>query len=110
MPRYRKKPVEIDAIPVHAVLARHFSNDIPLEGWAEEALRRRPDVEPGRMSATVVVVESDPDTGESGVNVETAEGIMFGPADHWLIRGVEGELYPCKPSVFEATYERVGAA
>ena len=30
------------------------------------------------------------------------------PLDHWIIRGVQGEHYPCKPDIFEATYEPVG--
>ena len=30
------------------------------------------------------------------------------PVRHWVIRGVKGELYPCAPDVFEATYEAVG--
>lgn len=37
--------------------------------------------------------------------VQTEEGEMRGGPDDWLIRGVEGELYPCKASVFAATYE-----
>ena len=39
--------------------------------------------------------------------VETLEGWMEGNAGDWLIEGVEGELYPCKDSVFRATYEEV---
>lgn len=30
------------------------------------------------------------------------------PTGHWIIRGIAGELYPCKPDIFEATYELVG--
>jgi hypothetical protein len=37
--------------------------------------------------------------------IVTLEGDMeFGPGD-WIIRGVQGELYPCKPDIFAATYE-----
>lgn len=36
--------------------------------------------------------------------VETLEGWMKGQPGDWLIKGVEGELYPCKDSVFRATY------
>lgn len=39
--------------------------------------------------------------------VDTAEGTMHGRPGDWLIRGVEGELYPCKDSVFRRTYEAV---
>ncbi len=38
--------------------------------------------------------------------VETLEGWMKGQCGDWLIRGVEGELYPCKDSVFRATYNK----
>ena len=37
--------------------------------------------------------------------VETLEGWMQGQAGDWLIKGIEGEMYPCKDSVFQATYE-----
>ena len=37
--------------------------------------------------------------------INTIEGTMAGLAGWWIIRGVEGEFYPCKPSVFDATYE-----
>jgi hypothetical protein len=39
--------------------------------------------------------------------IETLEGVMtFHPGD-WIIKGVKGEFYPCKPDIFEATYEQV---
>jgi hypothetical protein len=37
--------------------------------------------------------------------IETLEGTMRGNAGDYLIRGVKGEYYPCKPDIFEATYE-----
>ena len=39
--------------------------------------------------------------------VKTLEGTMEGNDGDWLIEGIKGELYPCKPDVFEATYEKV---
>ena len=41
------------------------------------------------------------------VKIETLEGVMTASPGDWIIRGVEGEEYPCKPSVFEKTYEAV---
>lgn len=38
--------------------------------------------------------------------VETAEGLMMGSQGDYLIRGIRGELYPCKKDIFEETYER----
>jgi len=42
-----------------------------------------------------------------GFRVETLEGWMIGQAGDWLIEGIIGELYPCRDSVFRATYEEV---
>jgi hypothetical protein len=44
------------------------------------------------------------------VQILTIEGIMTGEPGDWLIVGVEGEQYPCKDSIFQATYEPVSAA
>jgi hypothetical protein len=38
--------------------------------------------------------------------IRTLEGDMTADAGDWIIRGIKGELYPCKPDIFEATYER----
>ena len=37
--------------------------------------------------------------------VKTLKGEMRGEGGDWIIRGIKGELYPCKPDIFEATYE-----
>lgn len=42
--------------------------------------------------------------------IDTLEGEMRGDPGDWIIRGVAGELYPCKPAIFEASYEKAGAA
>lgn len=42
--------------------------------------------------------------------VQTLEGVMRVSDGDWIIRGVKGEYYPCKPDIFEATYEPVGDA
>ena len=41
----------------------------------------------------------------SGCNVHTLEGIMRADLGDWIIRGVQGEFYPCKPDTFAETYE-----
>jgi hypothetical protein len=41
------------------------------------------------------------------MDIKTLEGTMVGRAGDWIIRGVKGELYPCKPDIFNATYEAV---
>lgn len=37
--------------------------------------------------------------------IPTLEGVMMAAAGDWIIRGVKGEYYPCKPDIFAATYE-----
>jgi len=39
--------------------------------------------------------------------IETLEGAMAVSAGDWVIKGVQGEFYPCKPDIFAATYEPV---
>jgi len=41
------------------------------------------------------------------MEIETLEGKMKANKGDWIIKGVKGELYPCKPDVFEMTYEKV---
>lgn len=97
--KYRKKPVVIEAVQytgenVDEVL--HFANqssrddecpggDWPL--WAQYNMPWK------RMTTFPIGTMS-----EGGVDVA--------PGD-WVIRGVHGEIYPCKPDIFESTYERV---
>lgn len=41
------------------------------------------------------------------MEIETLEGTMKADKGDWIIKGVKGELYPCKPDVFEMTYKKV---
>lgn len=43
----------------------------------------------------------------NGVQIKTLEGTMTGQMNDWIICGVSGEIYPCKPGIFEMTYEKV---
>jgi len=40
--------------------------------------------------------------------IPTLEGRMIAEPGDWIIKGIKGEFYPCKPDIFEATYEVVG--
>ena len=86
MTRYSKKPVVIEAECY--------------DGTEEEAIR---------LSAENLNMWVD--YGEQGVRfsgrvaIETLEGVMFASPGDWIITGVKGEKYPCKPDVFLATYE-----
>ena len=41
------------------------------------------------------------------LEIETLEGTMKASKDDWIIKGIKGEFYPCKPDIFEKTYEVV---
>lgn len=43
----------------------------------------------------------------NGILIETLEGNMLASKGDWIIKGVNGEVYPCKPDIFEKTYEKV---
>jgi hypothetical protein len=45
--------------------------------------------------------------GDCTARIKTLEGEMFACEWDWIIKGVKGEFYPCKPDIFEATYEEV---
>ena len=45
-------------------------------------------------------------TGD-GARIKTLEGELHASPGDWIIKGVKGEIYPCKPDIFEATYEPV---
>jgi hypothetical protein len=43
----------------------------------------------------------------TGVVIETLEGNMLASKGDYIIKGVKGEFYPCKPDIFELTYEKI---
>lgn len=94
--RFRKRPVEIDAVQwrrtnLHEVLAL-LDN-------------RGPDSPP-----EIGLADRDTDDlPEGALEIPTLEGTMIARPGDWIIRGVRGELYPCKPEIFEATYESPAA-
>lgn len=86
--KYRKKPVEIEAV--------QFTEDMLLE--------RQP-VAPG---LTIVAKSWHPNGGvvhSYKAGVDTLEGFMEARVGDWIICGVKGEYYPCKPDIFAMTYE-----
>ena len=87
MSTFRKKPVEVEAIRVKDLFTEAMWPDWITEAVDGESLSVHLD---GRH-----------------VVIDTLEGQMQGLYWDWIIRGVQGELYPCKPEIFEATYEPV---
>ena len=88
MAKYKKKPVEIEAVQVpkpdqfieHGMLLGFFFGN-GFDGF--------------------MVAE------DKGYDITTLEGVMHASPGDWIIKGVKGEFYPCKPDIFEMTYEPV---
>jgi hypothetical protein len=47
-------------------------------------------------------------SGVDGLIIETLEGTFRASPMDWVIKGIKGEFYPCKPDIFEATYDLIG--
>ena len=94
---YRKKPIVVEAFQM--TMERRWDNS-EWPAWLHEAWNG----DPGEGGAVWI----DPhDPGRDSLVCGTLEGphpITWGD---FIIQGVQGELYPCKPDIFEATYEAV---
>jgi hypothetical protein len=88
MPKYRKKPVVIEAIKFDG----HNTDEV--EKFVGKRLHQQ---STGGIAGRPIW----------SVFIETLEGNMKADAGDWIIKGVKGEFYPCKPDIFEATYEAV---
>lgn len=93
MASFRKRPVVVEAV--------RWTGD-EIEGgapwWITAALR----VSCGDTGSIV--------RSHDIVVIHAAEGTMRADPGDWIIRGVDGGLYPCRPDVFEATYEPAGVS
>ena len=97
--KFRKKPVEIEAFQMTRE-RRSDNSDWP--NWLHQAWNK-PQDEPG-----AVFPENYPiSDGHDRLKVFTLEGEHLIDWDDFIIQGVKGELYPCKPDIFEATYDPV---
>lgn len=85
--KFRKKPVVIDAIKWEGSASAIIDWGNSFEGQCDFSFIG----------------------GPSGgyVHIRTLEGTMTASIGDWIIRGVKGEFYPCKPDIFAATYEPV---
>lgn len=105
MGAYRKKPVTIEA--------RQFtgSNAAEIQVWAP-ALDTNALAWSYEHGAYLKMDGSPAHTSTGGMHpncliIMTLEGDMLASPGDWIIKGVQGEFYPCKPDIFEATYEPV---
>ena len=97
MSKYQRKPVVIEAFQM--TLGRRWNN----ADWPEW-LHRAWNMAPGEGA---LYIDADDSRGERLV-VGTLQGVYRVSWGDWIIQGVKGALYACKPDIFEATYERVG--
>ncbi len=79
MAKFRKKPVVIEAIQLTG------KNDAEIVAFCPTAV--------------------DPEEKDARMIIPTLEGNMYCMLYDWIIKGVNGEFYPCKPDIFEKTYE-----
>lgn len=81
--KYRKKPIVIEAV--------RFMIDDTLPDWFMD-----------RVTSNTITTHSD-----GTCDIKTIEGTMRADYGDYIILGIKCEVYPCKPDIFEATYEKV---
>jgi hypothetical protein len=103
--RVRKKPVEVEAV---RLTWSTWSEMCDFAGVGKLA--------DGRPEGCYIDEDgnaTDSSTSELGLRIPTKEGIMLAREGDWVIRepfpSGDRELYPCKPDIFDQTYERIGA-
>lgn len=94
--KYRKKPVVIEAFQMTE--ARRMDNaEWPM--WLHQAWNKARDAEGALQRVDMAAPLPD------ALEIVTLEGKHRVSWGDWIIRGVKGEIYPCKPDIFDATYE-----
>jgi hypothetical protein len=86
MAQYRKKPIVIEAV-------QYDGNFRCLDIFSIHDVGK-------------FVIGTD-DSGNPCLKIPTLEGVMIASKGDYIIKGVKGEYYPCKPDIFEQTYELV---
>ena len=87
--KYRKKPVVIEAFKLN-------SRGLIGEEWFWDAVSE---------NRIIIYNFGKNYPQDAWCEIKTLEGIMVAKTGDYIIRGVEGEIYPCKPDIFEKTYE-----
>lgn len=100
MPKFRKKPVVIEAV------------QLTWANWSEICtFVHVGSLDAGQPEGCYIDAEGNPTTESHlqtiGLRIPTLEGLMVARQNDWIIKGVKGEFYPCKPDIFDVTYEEV---
>lgn len=101
MSKFRKKLVVIDAIQFVEVSRTQREFGVSVETNSVDVSRFIG--KPTRFQT----VPNGTKEGEIKAVIETLEGEMMASIGDYIIKGVEGEFYPCKPEIFHMTYEAV---
>lgn len=88
--KYRKKPVVIEAFKWTGDI-----NQTEDPSWIVELIEKDEIWFVGSGTENVIM------------QIDTLEGVMTAKQGDYIIRGIKGEVYPCKPDIFEETYEMV---
>src|SRR5690606_24767089 len=91
--KYRKKPVVIEAMRFEGT-PPDATNASSIIDWI---------LAEGKHAARFHLTDDD----DAYIAIDTLEGTMRADRGDWIIRGVQGEFYPCKPDIVDATYEPV---
>ena len=106
--RYRKKPVEVEAVRWDGTP----EGSTPILDWILSTGDRGAHWDYPHDEIRHVMddgTEQGCPASPGGLFIRTLEGEMRADAGDWIIRGVAGEFYPCKPEIFAATYEKASA-
>lgn len=99
MATFRKVPVEVEAIRCREAHYMMGNDWYSLPKWFIDAYEGR-----NEAGVRTIIGYNHP---EKCIEIVTLEGVMKADINDWIIRGVEGELYPCKSDIFEHTYQMV---
>ena len=95
MAKFRKKPVVIEAFQM---TEERRSNNVDWPEWLHQAWNTE--------GEGALFIDPD-DPARQRLVLGTLEGVHRVQWGDWIIQGIRGELYPCKPHIFAATYEAV---
>lgn len=93
--KFRKKPVVIDAIQLTD------KNVLQVYEWVHDCVAIKTDIDLHKWDDYVQLIVA------KGMKIPTLEGKMVASIGDYIIKGIQGEFYPCKPDIFLATYEAV---
>lgn len=96
---FKKKPVVIQAIQLTPETFKECHKFLGVKGNFENGIFVD---EPGEVHSSLNSVS------RLFIEFKTLEGNMRAHEGDWIIKGVKGEFYPCKPDIFEATYDLIG--